>query len=172
MNTTELLTQARDSLKRYVETDEPWLDEPGNAYYAEIYREGVRVLKELNDTLSKPASEDAWLVEADRLINELETFIRGQSDGMDRAGHHIYETKQQLSIHLRARPAPESFESVKEPTTRLAAELMEKEFVNLGNFSCTKEVWANKIRGWLFIRGPVEDALRKAMIEAAKESGK
>lgn len=161
MNTTELLTQARDSLKRYVETDEPWLDEPGNAYYAEIYREGVRVLKELNDTLSKPASEDAWLVEADRLINELETFIRGQSDGMDRAGHHIYETKQQLSIHLRARPALEGFVLVPVVPTKAMNQVMYD-----GDWT-----WPDLLAAAESITEDEYNTLN-AMLNAAKESGK
>lgn len=59
MDTIELLTQARDALQKFVETDETNLDQPGNEDYAEIYYEGVRVLKELNDTLSQLASEDA-----------------------------------------------------------------------------------------------------------------
>ena len=113
--------------------------------------------------LSQPASEDAWL----RKSLQLTAKIRDATDDESSAAYFDL-----LEHHLRARLAPEGFESVKEPAIKLAAELLEKKFVNLGNFSGTKEVWANKIRGWLFIRGPVEDALRKAMIEAAKESGK
>lgn len=53
MDTLELLKQARDSLQKFVETDETNLDQPGNEDYAEIYHEGVRVLEELNKTLAQ-----------------------------------------------------------------------------------------------------------------------
>lgn len=119
-----------------------------------------QAMRDIDTALAQPADEDAWLEKAVDIAQEF----------YDRAFRA--DTEIQLRAHLRTRPAREGFVSVNEQTIRAAAEVMEKEFANLGNFSCTKEVWADKIRGWLFIREPVERSLRKAMIEAAKGDGK
>lgn len=164
----EIIRRLVEALEQYAPRD--------RAVTQDLIAEARKPLE--GDALAQPASEDAWLKEANERFAVCERRLIAMADDdlpdadFMAAPDRYQEAKNALRDHLRTRSAREGFVSVNEQTIRAAAEVMEKEFANLGNFSCTKEVWADKIRGWLFIREPVERSLRKAMIAAAKGDGK
>lgn len=142
--TTELLRRSLEMIGRL--RDDLNGMEDNESLELSLY--SVDLENQISAALSQPAKHPRWLVEADRLINEL----AGSAIGM--YAEELVNARHDLRAHLRARPAPEGFVLV-------PVELIEV-------FKHQKQCDADGIE-IAVSRQAVDELL--SMIEAAKESG-
>ena len=157
----ERLTDVTTFLLDIVEkvADGPVAFRPSIADPREAIAEARKLLDD--DALSKPASEDAWLVEAEQLV-------RGAIKYAEKDGNSNYLT--QLRFHLRSRPARDGFVSVPVEQAK-DGEL----FRSLTwRFEEDRDMGPGG-RWWVSVSTndpKIRNDLRKVLIEAAKGDGK
>ena len=154
----------RAVIERLVEALEQYAPRD-RAVMQDLIAEARKLLE--GDAILKPASEDAWLVEAEQLV-------RGAIKYAEKDGNSNYLT--QLRAHLRARPAREGFVSVPvEPVVMTSAaldDLLYPAMCGWDNSDIPLEQYSERI--WEILRHhgfsicAFGDVTEQAMIAAAK----